>query len=235
MRHQITAGLLALFALSPALAARSPLDTVNQFYTLRLQHGAYDTPTGLDLAAFSSYLAPELVCMLGAAIRYSDQYARALPDQPRPFANIDLYASGPTLPSRFTAGSSQTNGSNNTTQVSFSLDSTADTPATEWVDTVHVSLRRKRWLISDIEYGQPSTEAAPGSLMGRLREVLTHPHEAAQWDVRELGACVIEAAPVKATSPARSRAKKASAGTRAKPAKPAKRARTTASTRPKKR
>ena len=219
MRHKITAGLLALFALSPVLAARSPLETVNQFYTLRLQNGAYDTPTGLDLAAFSSYLAPELVCMLGAAIRYSDQYAKALPEQARPFANVDLYARGPTLPARFSTGSSLTNGSSNKTQVTFSLDNVADGPSTEWTDTILVSLRRKRWLISDIEYGNGPADASQGSLMTRLRDVLTHPHEAAQWDVRELGACVIEAAPVKQASKARQRVKKATASSRAKPAK----------------
>lgn len=200
MRQKFVAALFSFFALSPAIAARGPAETVSGFYNLRLQNGSSGVPSGLELAAFSSYLAPELVCMLGAAMRYSDQYAKTLPDKAPPFAEGDLYSSSPLIPSRFTSGSASSSGSKSEVHVRFFRDDTPELSDKGWEDLVHVSLQRRKWLISDIEYKGDFPDAVQGSLLARLRETLTHPDEASRWDPRELSACRIEATPAKSAS-----------------------------------
>lgn len=174
---------LCLFASAAVQAARGPVDTVAGFYKLRIESGSNGTPSGRDLASFSSYLAPELVCLLGASLRYRDQYAKALPDRALPLSEGDLYSSHPEGPTRFTLGALD----GNRIPVHFYRNEADDKG---WDDVVQISQVRKRWVIRDIEYS-----GGHGSLVARLRNTLSHPEAAAGWDARELESCVLEPRP----------------------------------------
>lgn len=173
---------LCLFASAAAQAVRGPAETVSSFYKLRIESGSNGTPSGRDLAGFSSYLAPELVCLLGASLRYRDQFSKTLPDRPLPLSEGDLYSSRLEGPTRFTLGAAD--GSR--IPVHFYH---GESDEKGWEDVVKLTQVRGRWLISDVEYQSPSGQS--GSLVARLRATLSHPEAASKWDARELESCVI--------------------------------------------
>lgn len=195
MRKTLLAITLSIFSVAPALAARSPAETVSGFYKLRLENNSSGTPSGMELAAFSSYLAPELVCMLGAAMRYGEQYAKTLPNAKPPFAEGDLYSSRTEGPTRFKLGTSEIAGQSGRIRVRFFRDEEQGADDKGWEDVIHLSLIRKRWLISDIEYAGTFSDANHGSLKNWLNTTLSHPEAASRWDPRELSACELDTTP----------------------------------------
>lgn len=195
-------------------AARGPEDTVAGFYAARVRGGS-GVPSGRELAEYSSYLSPELVCLLGAALRYDDKFAQAHPGSKGPFAEGDLYSSSAQIPQRFVPGALQQSGGSASLPVHFYLDAAAVPPADaasaavpgmslplplarsasrDWQDTVHLKIIRKRWLITDISYQGGAQAANQGELVARLRNGLQNATPVAGWKVSELDSCHIEAA-----------------------------------------
>ena len=174
--------VLCLFASVAVQAARGPVETVSGFYKLRIESGSNGTPSGRDLAGFSAYLTPELVCLLGASLRYRDQFSKTLPDRTLPFSEGDLYSSRPEGPTRFTLGAAD----GNQIPVHFYH---GESDEKGWEDVVKLTQVRGRWLISDIEY--QSSADSHSSLVARLLATLSHPEAASKWDARELESCVI--------------------------------------------
>ncbi|WP_018608407.1 DUF3828 domain-containing protein [Uliginosibacterium gangwonense] len=181
MKKTLLALTLSVLAAVPAMAARGPADVVSAFYQLRVEKGNKGAPTGMELADYSTYLAPELVCRLGASLRYTDQLGKAVPDAKLPFTDRDLYSNQTEGPKRFKLGAAEVGGQSGSIRVHLFRD---ETDNATWEDTVHVRMQRRHWVIQDIEYGDGS-----GSLIKTLDATLAHPDAASHWDSRELEAC----------------------------------------------
>jgi len=196
MKRIFLALLLPVVGMSSVLAARSAPDTVTEFYKYRIESGGRGIPSGHELATLSSYLGPELVCLLGTSLRYSERYAHDLPDSPLPFADMDLYTSSAQGPNQFTLGQAELGGSEGQIHVRFTRESETSSPQ-NWEDVVKVSITHKRWLIDDVVYSSNTTGEKHGSLAASLRETLSHPAAGTHWDVRELSSCNLDPVPVK--------------------------------------
>lgn len=181
MKKTLLALTLSVLAAVPAMAARGPADAVSAFYQLRVEKGNKGVPTGMELADYSNYLAPELVCRLGASLRYTDQLSKAAPDAKLPFTDHDLYSHQSEGPKRFKLGAAEIGGQSGSIRVHLFRD---ESDSTGWEDTVRVRMQRRHWVIQDIEYGDGS-----GSLIKTLDATLSHPDAASHWDTRELEAC----------------------------------------------
>lgn len=207
LRSSFAAFALAILS-SAALAARSPAEAVQGFYSARIQSGSVGVPTGAELMKFSSFLAPEMVCLLSASLRYNDQFAKAKPFDKAPLAEGDLYSSSPATPTRFIAGAPEVSGGKASVRVRFYRESAGAAEGAEgadsasWEDVAHVTQIRGKWLISDVEYLDATRGSKQGSLMQLLRDTLSHPDPAAGWNVRELSSCSLGAQP--AAAPAKS-------------------------------
>jgi len=213
MKQKLLSLMLSLLATAPVLAARSPADTVSGFYKLRIENSSSGAPSGMELAAFSSYLAPEVVCMLGAALRYGEQYSKALPDAKAPFSDGDLYSSNTAGPSRFKLGSANLASQRGQIRINlFHDEPQEELDSKGWEDIVHLALVRKKWLITDIEYAASFPGARQGSLMSTLRDTLSHPEASSHWDARELSACEMDPMPVKGKTKGKATAKKRKPG-----------------------
>lgn len=189
---RVLSGILILaLGCSSAFAQRGPEDVVRDFYTARVASTSTGAPSGRELAEFSAYLGPELVCLLGAALRYDDKFAQARPDDKPPFVEGDLYSSSFTAPTRFSLGKLQQKSGGASIPVHFYLDDTDKPDATGWQDLVHLKIVRKRWAISDIEY-QNSAGSNKGTLFSGLREKLENAEPVAGWSVRELDSCTMD-------------------------------------------
>lgn len=210
MKKTLLALTLSVLAAVPAMAARGPADAVSAFYQLRVEKGNKGAPTGMELADYSNYLAPELVCRLGASLRYTDQLSKAAPDAKLPFTDQDLYSHQSESPKRFKLGAAELGGQSGSIRVHLFRD---ESDSTGWEDTVHVRMQRRHWVIQDIEYGDGS-----GSLIKTLDATLSHPDAASHWDTRELEACNVGQVGEKTSS----RHSKAGKGKHAKGGKAAK-------------
>lgn len=188
--------------LSPAVfAATGPAEVVTGFYTARLADGGTGVPSGRQLATYSSYLGPELVCTLGASIRYQDHFDQAHPDSPSGLFRTDLYSSGTSTPTSFTLGTPSQAGGITSIPIHFTQKGNDESiPPVEWDDTVKLRLVRNRWLISDIDYSGTPEGGNQGSLMATLRDRLHGAPEVEGWSVRELDSCVMDSVPVKKAS-----------------------------------
>ncbi|MBS1207697.1 MAG: hypothetical protein H6R19_95 [Proteobacteria bacterium] len=202
MRHLLVP--LLSFACSAAFAYSGPAEVVQNFYTARLASQNSGVPSGRELADFSTYLGPELVCLLGAALRYDDKFELAHPGEKPPFAEGDLYSSSVEIPTRFTLGALHMQGGSASLPVHFYLDQ-ADKPDTQgWQDLVHLKVIRKRWQITDIEYQGGTAFGNQGQLFSKLRETLVKATPVAGWNVRELDSCTLDkVAPAKSKSKAK--------------------------------
>jgi len=198
MRHLLLIPLLSL-ACSAAFAYPGPAEVVQNFYTARLASQSSGAPSGRELADFSTYVSPELVCLLGAALRYDEKFEQARPGEKPPFVEGDLYSSSFEIPTRFTLGALQMNGGSANLPVHFYLDQ-ADKPDTKgWQDLIQLKVIRKRWQIADIEYQGGSAFGNKGQLFAHLRESLEKAEPVAGWNVRELDSCTLDkVAPAKA-------------------------------------
>lgn len=195
---------LALFGLGclPVLAvASTPEDAAQAFYTARLASESMGVPGGMELADFSNYLGPELVCLLGAARRYNDAHLATHPGQVAPFAHGDIYSGAEERPTRFTLGKARVNGQRATLSASFAYQ-TEDGRSFERENTLHMLLFKRHWVINDIEYGEaPSFELPKQELVGGLRDALGQARPELGWDAKQLAGCPVdgELAKLKAT------------------------------------
>lgn len=180
MKKTFISLMLSLFATAPALAVQTPADVVNDFYKLRIAKATKGAPSGMELGDYSNYLAPELVCRLGASLRYSEQLSKNVPDAKLPFADLDLYANRNDSPTSFEVGKSQLSGSSGRIPVHLSNDSAS------WENVVHVKMMKHHWVIDDIDYADKA-----GSLVDKLDETLSHPVAESHWDSKELESCTL--------------------------------------------
>jgi hypothetical protein len=214
MLMRIACFCLALLC-TPAHALLGPEDVVSGFYTTRLASQSSGTPSGRELAEFSIYLAPELVCLLGAALRYDESFLAANPDSKPPFAEGDLYSSSFEVPTRFTLGKLQQSKSGAMIPVHFYRDEEGKPDTQGWQDLVHLKLTRKRWLISDVEYKGNFSSGNKGRLFETLHDTLDASQTLADWNPREIDACTMDT--VKPKAKAKNKAKpKAKAAVKAK-------------------
>lgn len=207
MRALISLVLLTL-GCSSAFAQRGPADVVQGFYTARLASPGSGAPSGRELAEFSGYLGPELVCLLGAALRYNDKFSQARPDDKPPFVEGDLYSSSFETPTRFSLGKVQQTKTSASVPVHFYVDS-ADKPDSKgWEDVVHLNIVRTRWMITDVEYKGGFAFGNKGELFESLRAGLENAEPVTGWSVRELDSCTMDkVAPKKAKGKAKAKSK----------------------------
>ena len=191
---------LSALICTPAFAITGPSDVVNGFYTARLADGGTGVPSGRQLATYSTYLGPELVCTLGASIRYQDRFSQAHPDNTSGVFPNDLYSSSAAAPTTFTLGTASQSGGLTTVPVHFSLKGDDDASPKEWDDTVKLKLVRNHWLIVDIDYTGKLEGGNQGSLVATLREGLHKAPEVEGWSVRELDSCVMDNVPAKGSA-----------------------------------
>lgn len=186
--------LCALMLVAPGavLAQTSPAQTVDSFFTARLGGASSGAPSGAELLGFSPYLAPELVCLLGAAQRYSEQYAKAMPGDKPPFVEGDLYSSHFEVPTAFHSEPPRIDGDLATVRVRFEFAAPEGTIS--WHDDVKVRhINRRRWQIEDIAYQGEFAFGNHGSLRDNLTTALKSPVAGSGWDPRELSSCEIPA------------------------------------------
>ncbi len=196
MRALFTRLLIALASTSALAAERLPEEIVSDFYTTRLARPSKGVPSGRELADFSMYMRPELVCVLGAALRYNEKFLEAHPGASLPFAEGDLYSSSFELPARFKPGHLLLAQSGASVPLQFYRDE-ADSQG--WQDIVHLSKVRNHWKISDIEY--QGGLGKQGSLYRKLQADLEKAEPVEGWSVSELEACHMDSvAPAKAKS-----------------------------------
>ncbi|MDP5239058.1 hypothetical protein Q9Q94_05920 [Uliginosibacterium sp. 31-16] len=201
---RVLSGILILaLGCSSAFAQRGPEDVVRDFYTARVASTSTGAPSGRELAEFSAHLGPELVCLLGAALRYDEKFAQAYPDDKPPFVEGDLYSSSFTAPTRFSLGKLQQKAGSASIPVHFYLDDTDKPDTTGWQDLVHLKIVRKHWAIADIEYQAGTSNK--GTLFTSLREKLENAEPAAGWSVRELDSCTMDKVPAKGKTKAKAK------------------------------
>lgn len=188
MRHLVASLALLCASSLTAHAATSPEDVASAFYTARLARPLNGVPGGMDLASWSQYLGPELVCLLGAARRYNDAFGKAQPGEVQPFAEGDLFSSASVTPSRFTPGKLQHSAGRASLQIEFQLDQ-PDQAALIWEDRLHLIQHKRHWLINDIEYLGGPGMADTGRLVDNLRKTLGAAPTLADWDARQLEGC----------------------------------------------
>lgn len=191
MRKSILAVLISLIA-AAAHAERTPVDVVGGFYAERIKSNSTGAPTGRELVAFSSYLSPELVCLLSAALRYNEQFAKTHPDDKPPFAEGDLYSSVFEGPTRFKVGAATLDGDTYSVRTRFYLDDGDSQDDKGWEDVAELTRYRNRWLIADISYQGGFEFGNHGRLTESLRSVLQHPDPTSGWDARELESCKLD-------------------------------------------
>lgn len=188
MRH-LVASLALLCATSLAAhAASSPQETAQAFYSARLKSPVVGAPGGMDLASWSPWLGPELICLLGAARRYNDAFSATNPSEPPPFADGDLFSSAPTTPDRFNLGALEQRAGRATLQIEFLVDQ-PDSPSRAWEDRLHMIQHKSRWVINDIEYQDTHHMADTGRLVTNLRKTLGAAPALPDWDARQLEGC----------------------------------------------
>lgn len=179
------AGLLSL----NALAAGSPEDAVNAFYAARFGDATLGAPGGMELAEYSEHLGPELVCLLGAARRFSDAHVRLHPDEIPAYANGDLYSGSARLPSRFELEKAQLKGQQASIRARFLIDG-EDGSQSQREALLHLGQHKRQWVIQDIEFSQPADfPLGADSLLGGLRARLGQADPAIGWDARQLEGC----------------------------------------------
>lgn len=208
--NRIFGALAGLLLALPVWAQTSPQQTTQDFLTMRLQDASTGAPSGAELLHLSPYLSPDLVCLLGAAQRYRDQHAQALPDQKPPFAEGDLYSSHFEIPNRFSLGTPKQQGETASVEVAFEY---ADTNGVtqSWRDEYKLRhINKRRWQIEDIAYQGDFPFGSHGSLRANLLATLSNPAAGSGWDPRELSACELPAkkAPVKKPAPKKTPPKK---------------------------
>jgi len=182
----------------PAQAATLPADVVSGFYMARLAGGEAGTPNGFQLARYSSYLSPKLVCMLGASLRFQEHFSQQHPEESSPFP-ADLYSGRGILPASFTLDRYEQSGAHATATVSLMSRPDGELPPVTWSNTIKLEIVRNHWLITDVDYG----EEQPASLMSMLDSVLHKAPAVDGWSIKELESCVIEKAPAKSRSKSR--------------------------------
>lgn len=200
MRHRISLLILAFFC-SSAHAQRGPQEVVNDFYAARLGGASAGSPSGRELAEYSMHLGPELVCVLGAALRYNESFAEAHPEAKSAFTDGDLYSSNAEIPARFSLGKLRTKGNSASLTVDFSKDLANTQDHLDWTDTVHLNLVSKRWRITDIEYQGTFESAKKGRLFSSLKEALHAAEPVPGWSVKELESCTMDKVAPKKNKP----------------------------------
>lgn len=177
----------------PMLAmASSPEDAAQAFLAARLATETMGAPGGLELADFSQYLGPELVCVLGAARRYNDAYLEARPGEVPPFAHGDLYSGAEERPARFTLGKTVMNGQRAKISAQFEYEG-ADGQSFQRSGTLHMLLHKRHWVINEIDYGEaPAIPMPRQGLVTGLREALDHANPEIGWSERQLDGCPVD-------------------------------------------
>lgn len=184
--------LLALGSLPALASASTPEETAQAFFTARLASDSLGAPSGMELADFSTYLGPELVCLLGATRRYSDAHGEALPEQAAPFSSGDLYSGGERIPLHFSLGKATIRGERASLKASFEYEG-GDAGLIRREETLKMLLHKRRWVINDIEYAEAPAFALPGrELVGGLRDALEQGNRIAGWDARQLAGCPVD-------------------------------------------
>ncbi|MDQ7990708.1 MAG: hypothetical protein REI09_13825 [Candidatus Dactylopiibacterium sp.] len=182
--------LLGLGCLPVLAAAASPEEAANSFFTARLAADAsLGAPGGLELARYSTWLGPELVCLLGAARRYNDAVITAQPEVTPPFSRHDLYSGGDALPTRFSLDPARVSGARATVRAHFEYEGEDGATASR-SETLHMAIEKRRWVISDVEYGStPAFRLDRPTLRAGLRAALDHANPSIGWDARQLDGC----------------------------------------------
>jgi hypothetical protein len=214
--------LLGLGCLPVLAMASTPEDAAQAFYTARLASESMGAPGGMELAEFSTYLGPELVCLLGAARRYNDAHLATHPGQVPPFSHGDIYSGGEDHPTRFTLGKARINGQRATLSAQFEFQ-TEDGQSVQREDTLHMLLSKRHWVINDIEYGEAPSFALPKkALVEGLREALGQASPELGWDAKQLDGCPVDGELAKLKAAQQRKEAKASASKKkgAKGAKP---------------
>jgi hypothetical protein len=197
MRLLLSAVMLSL--VSASVAARpGPQEVAQAFYAARLESKDAGLPSGRELADFSGYLGPELVCVMGAALRYEDRFSQANPDDKPPFPRNDLYSSGPGIPTRFTLGKLELSGAKATLPVHFYADTPDTQDANGWEDILQLkNVRGRRWQIANIEYHSDVDGSNKGNLYENLRKTLLDAPKVTGWSSHELDSCVMDVVPAR--------------------------------------
>lgn len=189
----LTFVLLGLSCLPAMAQTSSPQAAAKAFYDSRLGgNTSMGAPSGLELATYSTYLGPELVCLLGAAKRYNDAFMEKNPSSVAPFAHGDLYSGAEEQPASFDLGKPRINGQRATMTVHFVYDLDEGLHF-ERQNTLHMLLHKRRWVINDIEFGQPpAIDLKAAELVGGLREALNHANPDIGWKGNQLDGCPVD-------------------------------------------
>ncbi|PLK50107.1 hypothetical protein [Uliginosibacterium sp. TH139] len=177
---------LILLCLSlPALAGASPEEAASAFYSARVGTGSLGAPGGLELANYSGNLGPELVCLLGAARRYSEAFSKTHPTETAPFEQGDLYSGAPALPNAFNLGKASIKGERATLGAGFAFEDGIHREA-----TLQLRMHKRHWVIHDIEFSQPDALGLGSpTLIAGLRALLEKNDDSIGWNARELSGC----------------------------------------------
>lgn len=184
---------LILLGLSlPALASTTPEEAASAFLNARISKGSLGAPGGMELADYSPYFSPEMVCLLGAARRFNDKHEQAKGTETTPsspFASGDLYSGSAAMPLSFKLGTARIRGSQASLPVSFETLA-ADGSTSTRESTLVMNNQKRRWVIADIEFGaEPETPPRDLKLLAGLRGVLEQTSPDIGWDAKELAGC----------------------------------------------
>lgn len=154
----------ALFA-TPG-AARADSDSaavVHQFYETYIKLNPPGLPTAAQQKALSPYLSHRLLGLMDAARAYSEQAAKAHPDEKPPFVDGCLFASLFEGPKSFTVGAAVAEGQGSKVKVHFKADQDV-----AWDDEVVVIKENGRYVIDDVVLSGIGQFNPPGRLSTNL-------------------------------------------------------------------
>jgi len=150
---------------SPALAGpgKDPAGTVRDFYAKYVQLNPPGLPTAAQQKTLSPYLSHRLLGLMDAARAYSEQAAKAHPDEKPPFVDGCLFASLFEGPKSFKVGTTVAEGQGSKVKVHFTADQDV-----AWDDEVVVIKENGRYVIDDVVLSGIGQFNPPGRLSTNL-------------------------------------------------------------------
>jgi Protein of unknown function (DUF3828) len=157
--------ILAVLFGSPALAGpgKDPATPVRDFYAKYVQLNPPGLPTSAQQKTLSPYLSHRLLGLMDAARAYSEQAAKAHPDEKPPFVDGCLFASLFEGPKSFKLGAAVAEGQGTKVKVHFTADQ-----GVAWDDEVIVIKEDGRYVIDDVLLSGIGQFNPPGRLSTNL-------------------------------------------------------------------
>ena len=155
----------AVLFVSPALAGpgKDPAAPVRDFYAKYVQLKPPGLPTAAQQKTLSPYLSHRLMGLMDAARAYSEQAAKAHPDEKPPFVDGCLFASLFEGPKAFQVGQATADGEGWKVRVHFTGEQ-----GVAWDDDVLVVREDGRYVIDDVLFSGAGPFNPPGRLSTNL-------------------------------------------------------------------